>query len=238
MPRLDLDVLRRTPAYPFAEAAHYLVLPTSTLRAWCLGQTYTDRQGVRRPFRPVIKLDAQRGEGLSFLNVVEAHVLAAIRRTHGIPLHKVRAALDYVRRELEIDRPLVNARFQTNGVDLFVNQLGRLLNVSRDGQEEMVELMRAHLRRVSWGPDGIPIKLYPFTRHAGAASAEAPMPVEMDPRIAFGRPVLVGRAVPTAVLADRFKAGDTLSELARDYDTSTATIEEAIRCELDRRQAA
>src|SRR5208283_1492914 len=29
-----------TPAYPFAEAAHYLNLPLSTLRAWCLGQGY------------------------------------------------------------------------------------------------------------------------------------------------------------------------------------------------------
>ena len=64
------------------------------------------------------------------------------------------------------------------------------------------------------------------------------MPVVMDPRVAFGRPVLVGRAVPTAVLADRFKAGDRLSELSKDYDTSTEAIEEAIRCELDRREAA
>jgi uncharacterized protein (DUF433 family) len=60
----------------------------------------------------------------------------------------------------------------------------------------------------------------------------------MDPQISFGRPVLVGRAVPTAVLAGRLKADDSLGELAADYDTSTDKIEEAIRCELDRRQAA
>ena len=47
---------------------------------------------------------------------------------------------------------------------------------------------------------------------------DAPTPVEMDPRIAFGRPVLVGRGVPTAVLADRFKAGDTMTELAADFE--------------------
>ena len=56
--------------------------------------------------------------------------------------------------------------------------------------------------------------------------------------IAFGRPVLVGKGVPTAVLADRFKAGDTLADMAQDYDTSTQAIEEAIRCELSRREAA
>jgi uncharacterized protein (DUF433 family) len=65
----------------------------------------------------------------------------------------------------------------------------------------------------------------------------APTTVAMDPRIAFGRPVLVGTSVPTAVLADRFKAGDTLRDLADDYDTSPETIEEAIRCEFDQRAA-
>ena len=59
-----------------------------------------------------------------------------------------------------------------------------------------------------------------------------------DPRVSFGRPVLRGQGVPTAVLADRFKGGDTLQELAGDYGVSTEEIEEAIRCEFDRRAAA
>lgn len=236
MARLDLNALRLTPAYPFAEAAHYLGVPNSTLRSWFLGQSYKGRQGERRAFRPLIRLDGQPGEGLSFLNLVEAHVLAAIRRKHKIPLPKIRRALDFVVRQLNAQRPLADVRFQTNGVDLFIEELGDIVNVSRDGQVEIAHLIRAHLERITWDKTGLPIKLYPFTRRAELAVA--PISVEMDPRIAFGRPVLVGRAVPTAVLADRFKAGDRLSELAKDYDTSTETIEEAIRCELDRREAA
>jgi uncharacterized protein (DUF433 family) len=236
VPRNDLDALRRTPAYPFAEAAHYLGVPKSTLRAWCVGQSYRDRHGDRKAFRPLIRLDGAPGDGLSFLNLVESHVLAAIRRKHAIPLPKIRRALDYVVKRLDIPRPLANVRFQTNGVDLFVEELGQLVNVNRDGQVEIAELMRAHLDRIAWDDAGLPIRLYPFTRRG--ESGKASMPVVMDPQIAFGRPVLDGRAVPTAVLADRFKAGDRLSELAKDYDTSTEAIEEAIRCELDRREAA
>lgn len=232
---LDLDRLRRTPAYPFAEAAHYLGLPRSTLRAWCLGQGYAYRGQVRR-FKPLIRLDGKRGEGLSFLNLVEAHVLAAITRVHGVPMQNVRQALKFVSEQLDIDRPLVHVQFQTNGVDLFVTELDRLLNVSRHGQIEMASMLRAHLRRVERDPAGVPIKLFPFTRKD--VSTDAPEPIEIDPRVAFGRPVLRGRAVPTAVLADRFKAGDSLQELAGDYGASTAEIEEAIRCELDRRAAA
>ena len=235
MAKLDLNVLRRTPAYPFAEAAHYLNLPPSTLRAWCLGQPYRDRQGKNRLFKRLIVLDGQRADGLSFLNLVEAHVLAAIRRAHGVSLPKVRRALDYVSSQLKIQRPLADARFQTNGVDLFVEQLGTLLNVSQDGQLEMDELLRAHLDRVEWDAAGVPIKLFPFTRYG--SSADAPAPIEIDPRVAFGRPVLKGRGVPTAILADRFKAGDTLTALADDYEASTQEIEEAIRCELNRKAA-
>ena len=235
MGAVDFDVLRRIPAYPFVEAAHYLNLPLTTLRAWCVGTTYGSKNEKRR-FEPVIVLDGERHEGLSFLNLVEAHVLVAIRRHHGIPLPKVREALQYVSKELQIDRPLAHALFQTDGVDLLVEQLDRLVNVSRHGQLEMASILRAYLKRIRRDPKGVPIKLYPFTRKV--ASEDSPAPVEINPRIAFGRPVLVGRSVPTAVLADRFKAGDTLADLATDYDTSTEEIEEAIRCEIDRRKAA
>ncbi|HTO80590.1 MAG TPA: DUF433 domain-containing protein [Methylomirabilota bacterium] len=235
MARLDIDTLRQTPAYPFIEAAHYLNLPVSTLRAWCLGQGYVYK-GRHKRFKPLIRLDGKIGEGLSFLNLVEAHVLAAIRRTHGVPLPKVRSALQFVSKTLDIDRPLAHADFQTNGVDLFVDALGRMLNVSGEGQFEIAEFLRAHLERIERDTAGLPIKLFPFTR--SAAAAKAPTPIEIDPRVAFGRPALKGRGVPTAVLADRFKAGDTLKELADDYGVETGEIEEAIRCEIDRRAAA
>jgi uncharacterized protein (DUF433 family) len=90
--------------------------------------------------------------------------------------------------------------------------------------------------RVVRNPQGTPVKLYPFIRKE--RTADAPAPIEIDPRVAFGRPVLKGTGVPTAVLADRFKAGDTLEELASDCETSTQEIQEAIRCELDRRAEA
>lgn len=235
MGAVNLDKLRRMPAYPFAEAAHYLNLPVTTLRAWCVGTTYQHKNEKRR-FEPVIGLHGERHEGLSFLNLVEAHVLAAIRRYHRIPLPKVREALLYVSDQLGVDRPLAHARFQTDGVDLLVDQLGHLVNVSKAGQLEMTSVLKAYLKRIERDPAGVPIRLFPFTSRD--AREDAPAPVEINPQIAFGRPVLVGRSVPTAVLADRFKAGDKLADLAKDYDTSTEAIEEGIRCEIDRRKAA
>ena len=230
MGKEQLDRLRRTPAYPFIEAAHYLHMPVSTLRSWCIGQDYKVSGRTMR-FQPLIALDGDKNEGLSFLNLVEAHVLAAIRRNHAIPLPKVREALVFMRVKLKTARPLVERSFQTDGVNLFVEELSSLVNVTREGQIEMKELLLAHLHRIERDTAGLPIRLFPFTR-TGTQEREAP--VQIDPTIAFGRPSLRGRAVPTAVLADRFKAGEPMTELASDFGVTVDVIEDAIRCELDR----
>jgi uncharacterized protein (DUF433 family) len=234
MAKRNVDKILATPAYPFVEAAHYLNIPLSTLRAWCLGQG--NRVGGKtRAFKPVIHLDGSDRRALSFLNLVEAHVLAAIRRQHHVPLPKVRQALSFVSKRLSTDRPLARAEFQTDGIDLFVEKLGSLINVTREGQTEMADVMRDHLRRIERNTQGVPVRLFLFTRQDEIRNQ--PSPVVVDPQISFGRPVLTGRAVPTAVLADRFKAGDTLTHLAQDYDTSPQNIEEALRCELERKAA-
>lgn len=234
MARLDIDTLRRTPAYPYVEAAHYLNVPPSTLRSWCVGQSYRHKGEARR-FQPVIKLDGAPSEGLSFLNLVEAHVLTAIRRKKRVRLQNIREAISYLSESLNLERPLLDARFYTNGLDLFVEEMGRLINVSRRGQVEMRACIEAYLDRIERDDSGLPIRLFPFTR---LDLEHDPASVEINPLIAFGRPVLKGKAVPTAVLADRFKAGDTLKELAEDFEVSPGDIEEAIRCELDRQKAA
>ncbi len=54
----------------------------------------------------------------------------------------------------------------------------------------------------------------------------------IDPGIALGRPVLAGTGIPTPVLAERSKAGDSIQDLASDYECERDLIGEAIRCEL------
>ena len=63
------------------------------------------------------------------------------------------------------------------------------------------------------------------------------MAVVIDPYVSFGRPVLVGTGIPTAVIAARYKAGESVDDLADDYGRSREEIEEAIRCERFREAA-
>lgn len=218
------------PAYTASEAAHMLSVPVSTLKAWCFGQSSHDSSGASRKFIPVIHPADAKKRLLSFSNLCELHVLSAIRRQHRIPLPKVRNSLAYVREELKSDRPLIEREFKTNGIDLFVEETSRLLNVTKQGQEAMRGDFEAALARIERNRDGMPIRLFPFSRTSTALN-EQPKAVVIDPRLSFGRPVLARVAVPTGIILDRFRAGDSLAEMAGDYGVKEKEIEEALRFE-------
>ena len=222
----DRDV-RELPAYSIADAAGYLRLPVSTLRSWVLGQNY--RVGDQQKFfKPVIDIADRKERQLSFINLVEAFVLAGIRRQHEIPLPKVRKAVDYLRRTFNSNRPLSDEQFQTDGVDLFVEKMGSLIGATQEGQIQMRDIIRGRLERVHRDPKGIPEKIVLFpARPDTKGSAD----VVIDPRLSFGRPVLDRLGVRTAILAERFDAGDSIEVLAREYEAPPEAIQNAIRCE-------
>lgn len=223
---------RVMPAYSVAEAAHYLRMPEETLRSWVAGRLYPVA-GQSKRSRPLIHLDDPQRRYLSFINLVEAHVLAAIRRRHGVKLPKVRVALDYVKRQFTIERPLMDQSFQTDGLDLFVERYGNLINASREGQRAMKDIIGVYLKRIEWDTKGLPIKLYLFTRdtQSEATPASDPRVVVMNPAVSFGRPVIAGTGIPVSSIYERYKAGDSIAELAQDFRLEISAIEEAIRCE-------
>lgn len=220
--------LRDIPAYGLSEASHYLGIPKATLRSWVLGRHYPIEAG-KQFFKPIIELPDKEKRLLSFVNLVEAHVLEAIRQRHGIKFWRVRGAVEYLEGQLDSRHPLAEQKFVTDGVDLFVEQFGRLVNISREGQLAIKELIQTYLRRIERDSAGFPIRLYPFTRER---KPDEPKTIVIDPYISFGRPVLAGTGIATMIIAQRYKAGESIEELAEDYGRPTSDIQEAIRSEL------
>lgn len=219
---------RELPAYGLAEAAHYLRIPIATLRSWVCGRYYPTENG-RRFFKPLLELPDPKLLSLSFVNLVEAHVLDAIRREHNIPLPKVRTALDYVKRLCDSRHPLADHKFQTDGAALFVARFGELIAVSEAGQLAMKEMLAAHLRRLEHDVHGLAARLYPFTRKR---LPDEPKFIVIDPSVSFGRPTIIGTGIATTIVAERYKAGESIDELAHDYGCERGHVEEAVRCEL------
>jgi len=220
---------REIPAYTLAEAAYYLAIPTATLRSWVAGRTYPTAKGAKQ-FRPIIEPANRKQLRLSFINLVEAHVLSALRHEHkNISLPKIRQATDYLRRQFHSKHPLADHQLETDGLNLFVEKYSKLINVTKEGQLAMREVLESFLRRIVRDSKGAPVRLYLFTRRG---EADEPRAVAVDPTVSFGRPVLEGTGIPTEVLAQRYKAGDSLESLAEDYGRRKEEIEEAIRYEL------
>ena len=222
--RTQLDDPRGLPAYTISEAAHYLAVPVATIRYWSVG---------RDDYAPLIVVPRHDPALLSFLNLTELHVLAAIRRKHEVKMPSIRRAIEYLaehaRRATDKRHPLISRQLETDGLDLFTEEYGKLINISRAGQTAMREIISAALRRIDRDLEGVPIKLYPFTRNT---MDDAPAMVVIDPALSAGRPVIAGTGLATQLIAERYKAGESVNDLARDYERGNAEIEEAIRCEL------
>jgi uncharacterized protein (DUF433 family) len=221
------------PAYPANEAARILNLPVATIRAWCFGYTYRAAEGTAKKFKPVIRPADSKARLLSFANLCELHILSAIRRHHRISLPRVRASVEFLRSKFDGDRPLIDRDFLTNGIDLFVDHATELLNVSQQGQKALRGDFERALARIERDSRGTPVRLFPFSRTSDS-DVQQPKTIVIDPRLAFGRPVLSKAAIRTDIIAARFRAGDSETEMAKDYGVDAEEIKEALRFEQRR----
>lgn len=222
MAAFDKTDLRHQGAYTLAEAARYLKLPQATLRAWAVGRDYPVADGQNR-FKALIKPARGKPPLLSFFNLIEAHVLRALRTEHGVSIKALRNSIAYAERTLKIDRLLLREDLRTHGGRVLLDHYGHLIDLSASGQIAIRKALEDHLARVEWDQWKFPVRLYPYP----SAALDERRPIAIDAHIAFGRPVLVAKGVSTHVIAERLDAGESVNALAADYDVTPADIEQA-----------
>lgn len=244
---------RKIPVYTFPDAAHHLKIPRTTLRDWVKGRYYPagilyDPQGsdqiIMKRSKPLINLPDPEFPYLSFINLIEAHVLNAIRNKHHIPLYKVRNGLDYLHKYHKSEHPLADQWFQTDGVNLFIEGMDKeLINIGRYGQVALPEIFQMYLQRIDRDIDGVPQKLYPFVTREQAKEPfnidkEKTRSIVIDPTISFGKPVIAGTTIPTESIYSLYKAGESEERIAYEYGCQEEQVKEAIRYESKESKAA
>ena len=224
--------VRNMPAYTPGDAARYLHIPVSTVRCWSFGQRYTNSKGEEKHLPPVIVPVDKSNKLLSFTNLVELHVLSLTRREYKLPMPVVRNTIDFLNKD-GIKRPLAEQQLFTDRMDLFIEKLGDYMSASGSRQLQPREVVQGYLERIERDSMGAPLKLYPFVRSLKDSPDQRPV-IEIDPNIAFGRPVVAHTGIPTAVLVQRWQAGESITSLAEDYNQPVSTIEEVVRIESQR----
>jgi uncharacterized protein (DUF433 family) len=219
--------LLAAPAYTPAEAARILSVNYTTLMYWIAGRGFN---------RALIRLASSIPPELSFINLVECHSLKALTVRYKLPLNRVRNGLETLKSVFNSEHPLLDRRFRTDGVDLFLQESTERapINLSQGGQLALKEIMEVYLQRVVWNARGL-VKYYPFVYKE---RPNEPKIISMTPMISFGRSVIDGTGIATAVIAARFAAREDPKALADEYGRSEEEIWEAIRWEGEYRKTA
>lgn len=214
--------LRYKPLYSLVEVSRYARVQPNTLRSWA-------RSGDGSL---VVPAGHNTVAPLSFINLIETHVLLALRRTHMVPMRRIRTAIEWLKDMYQTEHPLAELDLETDGYDVFVREFGLPISASRKGQIGINEILSRYLQRIERDPNRIPVRFFPLTYDA------SPKTVVMDPAVAYGRPVIKGTRIATLMVFERYSGGESLIDIANDYDLEVVAVEEALRCEIDQRAAA
>lgn len=139
--------------------------------------------------------------------------------------------LTLAKRHPDEPHPLATRKFWIEGKSVFTDELGKLVSLSEPGQLALPKVVECYAKRVQW-EGSLPRRLFPFTTRPELDSAEdPPRSIVIDPAVAFGRPVVAGTRITTAMLFERFEAGESAPDIAADYRIELQQVEDAIRCE-------
>lgn len=207
-----IDELRLVPLYTQSEAALLLGMPQSTFNSWASG--YVSGSGARQPSFITVSR-AGRGYTVPFIGLAEAWIVRAFTRA-GVPVRRIRPALDELRQKIGIEHALASERLTTDGLEILWDLQERnaefadnRLVVVRNGDVVFGEVVREHLKLVDYRAGFISRLRIPI-----GAGAD----VTLDPEVNYGQPTLSDYGVRVEDIRHRISAGETFVEVAADYD--------------------
>ncbi|MFS8203100.1 DUF433 domain-containing protein [Streptomyces sp. CWNU-52B] len=198
------------------ETSQYLQIPRSTLDTWLHGKA------AGAPLVHHVTPSRRGQPSVPFVAVAEAYVLRSLRDL-GLRMTEIREAATAVRRAFDTPYGLVSQRIATDGVDIFIDHGLGDLRRARDGQAPIQEVVADYLRYLSWDagdefPSSLKLRQYPDS-----------VPVVIDPRFGHGLPVLAANRVPVNAVTDLWDAGESIDDIAYEYDMSPEDVEALCR---------
>lgn len=227
-----IDLLDR-PTYGLAQIDSLLGLQAGTARRWIDGY----RRGGKL-YEPVAREHSTGEEIATWGEFIETRLLAEYRDA-GVPMIRMRPAVEALRSELKSRYPLVSARMwlrpegrdvvrvveEKVGLDshlaLVVVAIGQMLAWS-----PQADRFRSAIEWTGDNNDAEPRRLRPV---AGIDD------VVVDPLLGFGEPVV--RGVRTEIIRELVQAGESQDAIAEVYELPRESVEAAVRYELLRATA-
>jgi uncharacterized protein (DUF433 family) len=222
-PSAPTDLLER-PVYGTAQVDRILALRPGTAARWIDGYT---RAG--RTYPPVVREASTGSDTVTWGEFSETRLLSEYR-VQGAKMIRMRPAVERLRQELGVRYPLAHA---ATWIEPVGRELVRRIQVEVDLDSELLMVVIRNDQLVLSLPTEHYFKSIDFggTDVAQRIRPALELPdVWFDPLRQFGEPVV--RSVPTAIIAEQYRAGDTIGLIADAYSLSEEEVEQAIRYEL------
>lgn len=224
------DTRFRIPIYTVAEAARFLGVPPTSFGNWARGYRVTFRSRPPVVGRPIVTaFDAARHHpSIPFVGLAEGFVVLAFRRA-GVSLQHIRKAVAVLEQEVGIEHALASQRLFTDGASVLYDYAEEehdeeLLTHVVTQQRVLADVVRNYLRLITYGSDGWPVKL--------VSPATSRPVVVADPERSFGQPIFIRGGVRVEDVLDRWRAGESLAEVAEDFGVPPEDVEDILRVAL------
>ncbi len=224
MGKVEVPTDRRftRPLYRIENAAWFLRVPEGTLAQWVRGR------GNARPIVSSVAAEGRLLPTIPFVGLAEALVVRTLRRTDPkMSMQKIRKGLDRIKDEIGLEHALVSRRLKTDGVELFYDyahedsDFGELAEVI--SQNYVLDgVLEGQLKIIAFDDDGWADRLtLPFVPDRAI--------VQVRTDRAFGRPVFIRGGARLQDVLTRFRAGEPLEDVVRDFGVPIEDVLDILR---------
>lgn len=211
--------------YTVPDVARLLGVPARSIRRWAGGYSYNQR-GRRRHSPPVWRPSIPMIDGqltLSFLDLIEVRFVHAFRK-HGVSWTIIRKAEAHAAEVLRTSHPFATNKFRTDGKTVLGDVADRTNGLWDMAHKQRVfaDFVAPYLKGIEWADDGLAARWRPL---------DGSNRVVIDPRRSFGAPLLDRENVPTRVIFEACKSGESVRVVANWFEVPLESAEDAVRFE-------
>jgi uncharacterized protein (DUF433 family) len=198
-----------TPIYGQGEAAHIIQAPPTSFARWAHGHRFQQRTPGEFGWSPPLLTGVQGGRGYTvpFNALAEGFIIESFRRV-GLPMARIRPAIEVLREEIGLDNALLSERLQTDGAEILYRNGEDELVVVRNHQGVFNAVVAEFLQSITYR-DG-------FAQHLRLPSFES-VDVVVDPHRNSGQPTVDRLGVRVEDIVSRVRAGEQIEEVAEDF---------------------
>jgi uncharacterized protein (DUF433 family) len=207
--------------YTLPDAALILRLPLSRLRAWVGG--YLNVAGSPPP-GILDTWGRGRQRAFNFHVLIEAYSVYTLRKL-GVTMPRIRAAREILAERLSSAFPFASQGILAQGgkvlFDPGSDSPGGIIHLAPGQQTEFREIISPFCKELDFAREtGLAERFWPLGRDSH---------IVIDPRVSFGRPVIVKTAITVESISSLAAGGEAAENIAAQFDIPLAAVLEADR---------